>query len=224
MLRLLEILTVRSYFLLFWGMVYGIGALGLAWPATRGFFLMCVPYVLFLGALHVWLMERPVPMPHTVLLLLGCLAGWLIEVYGVATGNVFGAYHYGSVLGYAPAGAPLVIGVNWTVLIYASAHLSFAAQISPEIRPFLGATAVMLADILIEPVAAFLGFWDWDTPGEGSFFVAPMRNYMAWWVFSVVLLSLAEIAGIRRVNPVVLLYAAFQLIFFFLLNALMIFN
>jgi putative membrane protein len=118
----------------------------------------------------------------------------------------------------------LVIGINWLVLVYASTHLSFAAQISTEIRPFLGATAVMLADVLIEPVAVFLGFWTWDTPGEGSLFVAPMRNYIAWWVFSLILLSLAEMAGIRRVNPVVLLYAAFQLAFFFLLNVLMIFN
>jgi len=224
MVRWLDVLSVRRYFLIFWGMVYGFGALGLAWPTTRQYFLLCVPYVLILGAIHVWVMERPVPMPHSVLLLLGCLAGWLVEVYGVATGNVFGAYHYGRVLGYAPAGVPLVIGINWLVLVYASAHLSFAAQISPEIRPFLGATAVMLADVLIEPVAVFLGFWTWDTPGEGSLFVAPMRNYMAWWLFSLILLSLAEMAGIRRVNPVVLLYAAFQLAFFFLLNVLMIFN
>jgi len=224
MIRWLDVLSGRRYFLIFWGMVYAFGALGLAWPATRQFFLLCVPYVLILGAFHVWLMERPVPMPHNVLLLLGFLAGWLVEVYGVATGNIFGAYHYGRVLGPAPAGVPLVIGINWLVLVYASAHLSFAAHISPEIRPFLGATAVLLADVVIEPVAVFLGFWTWDTPGEGSLFVAPMRNYVAWWVFSLILLSLAEMAGIRRVNPVVILYAAFQLVFFFLLNALMIFT
>lgn len=223
MARYLQVLLVRSYFLIFWGMVYAFGAIGLAWPASRDFFLLCVPYVLFLGAVHVWLMEWPVPMPHSVLLLLGCLAGWLVEVYGVATGTVFGAYHYGSVLGVALAGVPVVIGINWLMLVYASAHLSYAAQISPEIRPFLGATAVMLADVLIEPVAVFLGFWTWDTPGEGSLFVAPMRNYIAWWVVSLVLLSLAEMAGIRRTNPVVILYATFQLVFFFLLNVLMIF-
>jgi putative membrane protein len=223
MFRWLDLLSVRRYFLIFWGMVYGFGAMGLAWPPTQPFFLLCVPYVLILGAVHVWFMERPVPMPHTVLLLLGCLAGWLVEVYGVATGAVFGAYHYGTVLGYAPAGVPLVIGVNWLVLVYAASQLSYAAQISPEIRPFMGATAVLLVDVFIEPVAVFLGFWSWDTPGEGSLFVAPMRNYIAWWLFSLVLLSLAEMASIRRSNPVLLHYAAFQLGFFLLLNVLLVF-
>ena len=41
----------------------------------------------------------------------------LTEAIGVNTGLLFGTYEYGANLGFKIFGVPLIIGVNWTVLI-----------------------------------------------------------------------------------------------------------
>ena len=44
--------------------------------------------------------------------------GMVTEIIGVNTGRLFGNYAYGSVLGFKIAGVPLLIGLNWFVVIY----------------------------------------------------------------------------------------------------------
>ncbi len=52
-------------------------------------------------------------------LLFCVLVGFGVEVLGVHTGFPFGRYTYGPVLGWKLLEVPLVIGVNWLLLIYA---------------------------------------------------------------------------------------------------------
>ena len=46
------------------------------------------------------------------------MLGLSIEILGVATGLVFGNYHYGASLGTQIFNVPIVIGANWLMLIY----------------------------------------------------------------------------------------------------------
>lgn len=201
-------------------MVYGFGALGMAWPATRSFFLLFTPYALLFGAAHLLWFEMNRAAGLGLALLTIWFAGFLVEWAGVATGLVFGSYAYGSVLGFKVLGVPLIIGINWTILIYAAAQFSHRLAISAWLRPFVGATAVTLSDVLIEPVAVFFDFWTWDYVPFDSLFVAPWQNYMAWWLFSFLVLVGLEMLKISSQNPVLMRYWLFQLAFFLLLGIL----
>jgi len=52
------------------------------------------------------------------------IIGFLIEVIGVKTGYIFGRYYYGQSLGYHLLSVPLLIGLNWGVLLYSTIQLS----------------------------------------------------------------------------------------------------
>lgn len=201
-------------------MVYGFGALGLAYPATRSFFLLFTPYTLLFGAVHLLWFEQNRSSKLWLALLIIWVAGFLIEWAGVATGLVFGSYLYGDVLGFKLLGVPLIIGINWTILIYAAAQFANRLSISSWLRPFVGATAVTLSDVLIEPVAVFFEFWTWDYVPFDAIFVAPWQNYLAWWLFSFGILVGLEIFKISSQNPVLMRYWLLQLGFFLMLGIL----
>lgn len=103
------------------------------------------------------------------------MMGFLIEWVGVNTGWPFGAYQYGDVLGWKWMGTPLIIGVNWFVLMYATHGLAQFLSNATWVRALIGASFMLLIDILIEPVAMALNFWQW----EGGH--PPLENYMAWF-------------------------------------------
>jgi putative membrane protein len=202
-------------------MVYGFGALGLAWPATRSFFLFFTPFTLLFGAMHLLWFEEQRGQARFWWSMLGVwLAGFAIEWAGVATGLIFGEYSYGTVLGPKLMGVPLVIGINWTILIYAAASLAHMTGVSRWLRPFLGATIVTLTDVFIEPVAVYYEFWTWVQPPFDALFVAPWQNYLAWWLFSLVVLAAFEGVNFTNRNAALLRYWLFQLGFFVLLNIL----
>lgn len=209
-------------FTIWWAMVYGFGALGLAFPATRSFFLFFTPFTLLFGAMHLlWFEENRTRRLFWASMLGVWLAGFAIEWAGVATGAIFGEYSYGTVLGPKLMGVPLVIGINWTILIYAAAWVAQSIGVSQWLRPFVGATIVTLTDVIIEPIAVYFEFWTWVLPPFDALFVAPWQNYLAWWLFSLLVLTAFELVKFSSRNPVLLRYWLFQLGFFLILNVLL---
>lgn len=108
----------------------------------------------------------------------------LIEWVGVHFGFLFGIYEYGQNLGLKIDGVPLLIGVNWAVLI-----LSTAAIADRWVKPFLlkvllGALLMVFIDFFIETSAPSFDFWIW---ASGA---APLRNYISWFIVSALLHTL----------------------------------
>lgn len=99
-----------------------------------------------------------------------CGAAWAIsfwvEVVGVHTGWVFGPYRYGAHLGWQLWGVPVLIGLNWVVLVYAAGNMVKPLAVSRH--PKCLALLVVLVDWLVEPVAVRLGFWQWTGGGYSS--------------------------------------------------------
>ena len=50
---------------------------------------------------------------------IACL-GFFIEVIGVKTGFIFGSYYYGAAMGIKILAVPLLIGLNWSILVYST--------------------------------------------------------------------------------------------------------
>ena len=102
--------------------------------------------------------------------------GFFSETVGVETGLIFGEYSYGKVLGFQWLKVPLVIGINWFIIIYCSGisiqtlllkvikRVALDTNEPPQILKAMsvivdGATLAVLFDWLMEPVAIKLGFW-----------------------------------------------------------------
>lgn len=155
------------------------------------------------------------------------LTGIAVEIIGVNTGLLFGNYSYGEILGPKWKAVPLIIGVNWFIVIFCSGIAittllqkitkpidNTAAEPSPVIKAISvitdGATLAVAFDWLIEPVAIKLGFWKW----EGN--EVPLYNYVCWFVISLLLMSLFRISPFQKQNkfaiPLLLIQAMFFLI------------
>lgn len=144
-------------------------------------------------------------------MLLGAL-GYFVEVLGVHTGRVFGSYAYGDVLGLKVANVPLLIGLNWSMLVFAIGVPLARLRWPVWLKVLAGSAAMVALDVLIEPVAMHLGFWNWE---DG---VVPLRNYIAWGAVSAVFFTLYFLVPVRRENPLAQGVLAAQVLFFAGLN------
>lgn len=140
------------------------------------------------------------------------LLGYAIEWVGIHTGWPFGLYHYGPSLAPLLSGVPVIIGLNWFLLSLASGAL--ADQIFKSRWAAIPAAAALMTglDIFIEPVAPLLDFWHWEAPA------APWQNYLAWFLFSVLLQFLRTRWLSRGLFPLAIFYFAIVWLFFMYLN------
>jgi putative membrane protein len=118
--------------------------------------------------------------------LLCMLGGFFAEALGVKTGLIFGVYHYTERMGPRLLGVPLVIGVNWAILLHAVQSWLGGRLRSRIQTASAGASAMTAFDWVMEPVAIRLRFWVWD--GD----TVPLRNYVAWWGLSFILLLASD--------------------------------
>jgi len=144
------------------------------------------------------------------LLIIG-ISGYLVELLGILTGLVFGTYSYGEGLGIKVADVPLMIGVNWALLVFATGALIHKIRMSLWLRSALGATVMVGYDVLLEPVAMRFDFWSW----EGN--QVPLQNYLAWWIISFVM-HFGVMAKVNNLqNRLALPVIIIQMLFFVLL-------
>jgi len=141
------------------------------------------------------------------------LAGFMIEWIGVHTGWIFGNYAYDETLGFRVLDIPVIIGVNWFLLIYSTGvTMQRWGLKSTRNRVLCGAFLLVLLDLLIEPAAATYHYWHWL--GDG----VPLTNYLSWFLASCVLLLLFEKLNTKRQSIVAPALLGAQFVFFLLLD------
>jgi putative membrane protein len=193
---------------------YAVGSVGLVLPGYRTIFLGLSSYNLLLTFVIAALSFDRWNGTKILFLVLCYLIGMLAEWIGTSTGYLFGSYYYGKNLGIDFAGVPLVIGINWWILIVSSASLARAILTSTMAKALLGATFMTLLDVLMEPVAIKSDFWHWHAE------TIPIYNYVCWFFLSFLLhllyqkLTLAESNKVLNVLFFVLVvFFGIQLIF-----------
>ena len=172
-----------------------IGVLGTLWVTTRELTLAVTPLNLVLSTLLIFFCQKNLDFKWILSALLIMVIGYLIEVLGVCSGEIFGAYGYGHVLGLSFYGVPVVIGLNWFMLTYVFGQIVAPLKTSLMLKALLAAAGMVLWDILIEPVAIELKYWHWD---GGSI---PLQNYLAWFIIGyIVQLIFLRANGMYRSN------------------------
>lgn len=162
-------------------------------------------------------------------LFLSFLIGWIAECIGVNTGILFGEYHYSDILGLKIAGVPVLIGINWFIVMYSSgAAAEWMVKVfeggtmkvkllsRTSLVVLLGGTLAVVLDWLMEPVCVMLGYWEWHDGGS-----IPVSNYQSWFMVSCVLIAFFRLLSFDKSNKFpARLY--FLLILFFSLIRIMV--
>lgn len=112
----------------------------------------------------------------------------LFESVGVATGLIYGAYHYTDRLGPMFLGlVPYLIPVAWFMMTYPSyviAHRLVPASGSALGWRFslaaVGAVVMTAWDLAMDPMMVAGGHWVWEH--SGAYFGVPAQNYWGWWL------------------------------------------
>lgn len=158
--------------------IYCVG-LGLSYfEITKPLFQFLIPInILFsLGVLFLFHKENK----KQLLISFFCVAflSFLIEGIGVNTGEIFGSYTYETALGIKFWNTPLMIGVNWFLLLYCTQSLARQWTDNKWLVATLGATLMIVYDFVLEPIAVYFHFWRWD---DGFI---PLQNYIAWFLIA----------------------------------------
>lgn len=167
---------VKKYSLYFLILVYVSGSIGFV--LRPAFFAPFTPFTL-LFTCFVYLMHQPYSSSRFVLSYVSiALLGYLVEVLGVSTGIVFGQYKYGDGLGYSYWNVPLVISLNWALIV--SSGICVSKKLFESKYIVLGFTALIATsvDFLIEQVAPKLDFWRFAGGMPG------LHNYVGWAIVS----------------------------------------
>ncbi|MEM8527061.1 MAG: carotenoid biosynthesis protein [Bacteroidota bacterium] len=194
---------------------YTVGLVGIA-IVQKEDFLLLTPLNL-LVSIGIILLYHPKWTNGTITsLLLSFLVGYFIEVIGVNTGAIFGEYTYGPILGWKIWDTPLMIGVNWMMLVYAiGMTVNWVTLKQAKLHFFLkaaiGASIMVALDILIEPVAIHYNFWTWEAVE------VPFQNYSSWWIISFVLLAVFHFFHVKMINKVASALLLWQFVFFIIL-------
>ena len=184
------------------------GFIGLQFPPTQALFKALVPFHLLSSLGLLLLFHTDWNKNMFIFCAVAYFVGFTIEALGVHTGLIFGQYHYGATLGWKFIEIPLVIGANWLVLIYCAGVVANTWSQTPLVKTLLAATVVVALDILIEPVAIRLDFWQWTNN------TVPLQNYVAWYVVAFGLLWLFYKLPFHKQNRLAGLLLICQFAFF----------
>lgn len=206
------------------------GLIGILYTPYKDWFVQNTTLnLLLMFVLLIWNQEKPDAL-FLFYLLLCFMTGMVAEIIGVNTGILFGHYSYGKVMGFKIAGVPLLIGLNWFVVVYScmilmeKLHFRFRKKYedqgmhlpSPLMETLSvvvdGALLATFFDWLMEPVAIKLGFWQWQTSD------IPNSNYISWFVISAMLIAVSRGLKFNKQNQFAVHLMIIQSLFFFTLR------
>jgi uncharacterized membrane protein len=112
----------------------------------------------------------------------------LFESVGVATGWVYGPYHYTNKLGPLFLGlVPYLIPIAWFMMSYPSFVIAEWLVPSKWKRwqrllavAGVGGLAMTAWDLVMDPIMVAGGHWVWDV--QGPYFGIPLQNFSGWWL------------------------------------------
>lgn len=180
---------------------YGVGIMGFSLPQTHALFLQLIPWALLLTfALLIPFHESGVTKKMVLAFGVIYWVSFTIEAIGVHTGAVFGNYIYGNGLGVKVLDTPLMIGVNWLFLVYATAAVTDRLKGNDLLKVVVASCGMLVYDVVLEQMAPLLDMWYWRG-GE-----IPLQNFVTWFVLALSFHALLKIVRIKienRLAPIV---------------------
>ncbi len=136
---------------------------------------------------------------------------YLAELAGIHTGKIFGHYLYGNGMQWKPAAVPIVIALNWAVLILASWSWARLITRKPLLEILAAIFLIVAFDLILEPLAMKMDYWQWE---NGAI---PVQNYLAWAFIAGIFLLFLKSLKISFDGKLLRQYFLEQIIFFLLI-------
>jgi len=187
---------------------HAVGFWGLVYSGRAAYFQALTPMNLLLTNVLLFSFHRR--WNSRFLLFAGVVfaVGFAAEVVGVHTGLLFGTYRYGAALGLKLWEVPLLIGLNWLMLVYATGHITNLTRWAKVPKALLGAVLMVLLDFFIEPVAVQYDFWSWQADN------IPLSNFVGWFIVAFALQLYFQKGGFFKSNRLAPYVYLVQLLFF----------
>lgn len=207
--------TVKSRMLILIVLIlHLVGVIGFVSP-YREFFYQLTPLHLLTTALLLLLAQRKFDYYVLYYVAISFWIGFAAEVIGVNKGWIFGDYVYGRTLGIKWLNVPLIIGINWFVLVYCTGIFMSRFHIPDILKAVTGAIILVIIDAIIEPVAIQLDFWHWNRES------IPLSNYIGWFFVGLIQLIVFYMYPFKKTNALALPVLVVQIAFFLILNVLL---
>jgi len=195
----------------FLSIFYVVGIVGLKFFPSK-----ILPFsflILVMNFVFVLLFEQNLESTKIKYFLFVFAASFAIEMIGVGSGKIFGSYYYGNSLGFALKNVPLIIGINWLVLVLGIINIISRWEIKNDVLFSIAGGILMVAlDVLMEKVAPVLDYWNFF--GE----LAPLKNYLAWFTISFFFFFLFRAMNLKSENKISGFIYIIQFIFFAAVN------
>jgi putative membrane protein len=219
--------SIHKYIPIFIALLFHVtGLLGILFTPYKDWFIYSTPIVLLTMFLLLTNTQIKSFKEYILFFFIAFVIGMVTEIIGVNTGLLFGAYQYGQVLGPKLYGVPLLIGLNWFVIVFCSGAILTQGievlqnklgikitELASTIFVVIGgATIATCFDFILEPVAVKLNFWSWEN-GQ-----IPLLNYLCWFIISAILLGVKM--RIKKITPnkFATSLLIIQAVFFLMLN------
>ena len=207
----------RRFVIAFFVIFYVVGIIGMALPISQPLFIKLVPVALLLSLVAILLFHQPAFDTKTILVFVTiAVFGYFIEVIGVNTDLIFGHYKYGDALGIKILNTPLLIGLNWLMLMYAGNSFTEKIRLNAWVKILIASSLILLYDLVLEKIAPALGMWQWENA------IVPLQNYLAWFLITLLFQGLLKVTKVKTTNSLAFLLVLMQVIFFLIL--LIVFN
>lgn len=188
-----------------------VGIIGLSIPEYRELFLRLTPLQLLTSLFLILAFHRGWSDVFPVFAAAAFWIGFGSEIIGIHTGYLYGDYVYGSTLGPKLWEVPIIIGVNWFILVYLTGTI-FHKVPNDYYAAFLGAAAMTAIDYIMEPVAVALDMWYW------KFEIIPWSNYAGWFGVAFLIHLIFRKANFQKGNELANILLLCMILFFAILN------
>jgi putative membrane protein len=195
----------------FFVIFYLVGITGMLLPFSFPLFVKLIPVALLLSSVTLAIFHRTFNSKTWAVFVSIYLIGFFVEVAGVNTGLIFGKYFYGESLGIKLFNTPVIIGLNWLLLVYITASVLEKFNLPAPVKVFISASMMLGYDFIIEQIAPILNMWTWQNE------MIPVNNYLAWFFLALVFHTAILAFGIKTKNKLAPVILVCQVMFFLIL-------
>lgn len=205
------------------------GVIGILFTPYKNWFIQNTPLNLLVMMALLIITQRQKNFYFFFFAVTAFAFGFGIEYSGAHTGLIFGQYKYGNVLGIKVLGVPLIIGINWFIVMYCAGvatqfyenrmlkrinekGIKIKANVQKISFVIDASLLAVFFDWIMEPVAEKFGYWQWDG-GD-----IPFYNYVCWLIISALLLALFQRLPFNKRNIFAVHLLMIQVLFFLVLR------
>ncbi|MDD2191783.1 MAG: carotenoid biosynthesis protein [Bacteroidales bacterium] len=192
---------------------YVVGIIGFSIKYTYSIFIHLTPVVLLMSLALLFYYDRNNITTKKILFYVFIyISSLFIEMYGVNTGILFGDYTYGKGLGIKIVETPILIGINWVLMIYITS--SIFTKLKPNFlsQVIIPSSLMIGYDIIMERAAPKIDMWSWAND------TIPLQNFLMWGGLAILFHSIRYILKIEIKNKMATpIFIAQVLLFIFII-------